>query len=417
MMRRPSQKSNKEEKNNVEKITNLYFPRGVPEIIQRYGYDDESSCDNPSITRSVSLFGNKNDPNDELVSLSALSFFSAGNKNYLAKKAAEYVLWAQPEKCKAIIRQHPDILLLSVENANGPCGEMKDVTPYQALLWANDNYIKDKEGKTFLEMARSYLSPEQVKEQEEKWFENWDEKAHVKELKVKFDKVAMIFDDYIILDTFDKYGTIVDWDYPRKLSEAMIKRDLGHDTTLISLHQAIKCFKDYLKNVVLHAKRNCIPQLWSHAYRFYTSNKYNNYGEQVKGVLDTIVVNSQAWMMQLRHGVILNVGEDDQVVRDDISSYYRVTSDDRTRSVDRFILALLSECPNNHLETIISQASKSEAHVKENSEGQTKPIHQSSLFMPKSRHPVQRFSSKTPLSREERNKLGNDYMRTAFKVR
>lgn len=326
MLERSLQKP--KEKKEVEKIMNVTLPRGITEIIQTYIWDNKSSPNNQSTTDLSALSYNQ-----ELISLSVLSFFNTDNKTYLAEKAAYYILWGQPKKCQMIIQEHPDVLFLPVKKVKGPHGNQA-MTPFQALLWTDDKYIKDiEEGKTFLKMALSYLSDEQLrqaKEQYEKWFKDWDEEAHVKELQNTFDKVVKLFDK----------------------SKAMTDTELKSDTTL---QQAIQNFKHYLKNAVLDAKKNCIPQLWDYASQVYTVKKYKAYGgyDSQKNklfssqLLGTIDINSPAWMMQILHkgvyytavisaircGIFLNPPSNlyqdaldyDDIIRDDVSSYYLIT--------------------------------------------------------------------------------------------
>jgi hypothetical protein len=294
-----NKKQNKEDKG----MTEIFFPPGVPEIIQGYLSDDKPG-----------FFSSGGD----LTSVPSLTFF--GDPALLiAHEAAYHVLWGRPKEFKAIMTSCPKALLSRVLSYQveriGPHGCMKG-SLYQLLLYADDRYITDyNEDKTFFKMVLGYLPEGEAKKQEAEWFKDWDEKAHVKELKDHFDKVTKIFDE----------------------SKAITQEELKKD---IKLHQAILFFKEYLKNAVLHAKKNCIPQLWDHAAQFYTEAKFIAYGGYTNiqknriicfELLGTIDVHLPAWGMQVLARGICHCANGDKTHLTsgditDISDYYDVSS-------------------------------------------------------------------------------------------
>ena len=270
------------------------FPDSLSKIIQSYLSDDK-----PTTGEKVPL-------------LAFSSFFEKPSLLY-AHRLAYYAAWGQPEQFEAIVKLCPEALLVTVA-IRGPHIEKKEpdinilkATPYQVLIQQNDNYITDKEGRTFAEMAKSYFPDAKTADKQEKdWFKDWDEEAHVEELQTAFDKALKAFDD----------------------SKAMTEKALDEDTLL---QKAIQDFKEYLKTAVYKAKKNCIPQLWDYSARKYTIERYQAYGGydssknrlvcfQIYGAID---VKSGAWVMQVLHHRIYEVVNNNKVVlRTDVSSYY-----------------------------------------------------------------------------------------------
>ncbi len=220
-----TKKTKKEEKKLVQTTTKIFLPGGLPEIILDYLSDNT------------------------LAFLGALFFF--GTKELITHRAAYCALWGQPEEFKTIVTYRPDTLLSSVKE-KGPNGSVEG-TPYQLLLWADDNYIKDEKDKTFLGMASNHLPKKSAEQQQSEWFASWDEKKHVAKLQAAFTKIAKAFDE----------------------STAMTEDGLKKDD---ALQKAIESFTQDLKAISVTAKRNCIPQLWNIASQFYTYEKYKAYG-------------------------------------------------------------------------------------------------------------------------------------------
>ena len=213
--------SNPKEEKKEDEIKAI-FPNDLSKIIQAYLSDDKPIAD------------------EKLTSLTFSSFFEKPSLLY-AHRAAYYALWGQPDKFEAIIKCCPAALLVKVEiqgphvEQTEPHGNIIKATPYQLLLREDDNHIRDEEGRTFLEMTKSYFPDVKIADQqEEEWFKGWDEKAHVKELQAEFDKVLKAFDD----------------------SKAMAENELNEDALL---QKAIQYFKEHLKTAVYKAKKNLSP--------------------------------------------------------------------------------------------------------------------------------------------------------------
>jgi len=265
------------------------------------------SDDKPTTDEKLTSF-----TSEKLASLTFSPFFEKPSLLY-AHRAAYYALWGQPEQFEAIVKFCPEVLTSKVEiqgphvEQTEPHGNIIKATPYQLLLREDDNYIRDKKGRTFLEMAKSYFpDPEIEKQQKEEWFKGWDETAHVKELQAEFDKVLKAFDD----------------------SNARIENELNKDTLL---QKAIQYFKEYLKTAVYKAKKNCIPQLWDYSAQKYTTERWRAYGAynsdknrlisfQIYGAID---IKLGVWGMQVLHCGIGDILAGFNVfLRTDVSSYY-----------------------------------------------------------------------------------------------
>ncbi|MHB1948138.1 MAG: hypothetical protein ACYCQI_08500 [Gammaproteobacteria bacterium] len=277
-----------------EELINLRFLPDVLEIIQGYICDDKP------------------------VPYSSISFW--GDKGHIAAHlAAYYALWGFPEQFEEIIRQCPEALLSRVERV-GPNTSVRG-TLYQLLLWVDDDHIRNEKGETFVEMARRILINkygEKIEaKQKTEWFGGWDEETHLKELKAEFDKVARTFDE----------------------SKATTEDELKNDR---KLQAAIQKFKEYLKYIttqkdpntnLLMTKKNCIPQLWDYSSKFYTDEKNETYGafDSPKNrlfdiqILGNIDLRLPVWAMQVID-CGLNTARNDHVPRNDVSSYYDVSS-------------------------------------------------------------------------------------------
>lgn len=270
------------QKKEVEDMIGIPFPSesGIPDIIQSYLCDETLALD------------------EKLVSLSRLSFFG-DNEILYASRAAYYALWGRPDKFEEIVAYCPEALSKTVK-ITGPHGDVITATPYQCLLREDDHYIKDEKDRTFLQMACSYLSGQNARGQEENWFNEWDEKAHVVKLKVAFDEVLTAFDE----------------------SKAMTEKSLQADCTL---QTAIKNFKEDLKELTVEAKKNCIPQLWDYSAQFCTSERYKDYGDDgPKNKLFSFLIyggiedNLPPWGLQMLYYAATGA----VVQRIDVSSYY-----------------------------------------------------------------------------------------------
>lgn len=236
----------------------------------------------------------------------------------IAKQVTDYVLWGVPEMAIAMSQEHPETLLQMIKTKNGPNNIPLEATPYQALLWTDDNHIRNDEGSTFLEMMRQiFIDKYGVKAEEKQrdgWFKDWDDKAHVLELKTEFDKVVEVFDK----------------------TKATTDDELAKDEKLQS---AIQAFRHYLRHVI--TRKNCIRELWDHAAVFYQNKKFEDYGgwgELFEGsaknnlfcqkILGSIDRYLPAWAMQVLRcegGIIHVVSDRVNVLRTKVSTSYSAT--------------------------------------------------------------------------------------------
>ncbi|MEO8402211.1 MAG: hypothetical protein ABI597_10525 [Gammaproteobacteria bacterium] len=249
------------------------------------------------------------------------SFFN-NMKSRLTIQLASDLLWGRPEKTVLMSKQYPkifrDMLLHKMMTTVGPNGTPPPVpaTPYQLLLWNDDKHIKDDQGRTYQEMMRDLVidlhGVDVEAEQRESWFEGWDEKAHIQELKAEFDKVAKVFDE----------------------STVTTDDELARDT---KLQAAIQTFEQYLSGVSKRTRKNCIRELWDYVAVFYDIGKFQAYGGYVPNnwadspknklfchkILGLIDRNLAAWGMQvLVHGVYYIAEGQVDVARVDVTSYY-----------------------------------------------------------------------------------------------
>lgn len=273
-----------EEKKIEENVIGVHFPPGVPEIIQSYLSNQGPSC------------------YKKLTSFPGVSFF--GNKILLfAHRAAYCALYGKPDEFETIITRYPKALLYKVEitwlNVHFKA------SPYELLLWTDDNFLKGKENKTFLEVARAKMSCKEAEKVERNWFKDWDEKAHVKELKAAFDKVLKSYDD----------------------SKATTNDELKKDDIL---QTAIYDFKEYLKKLIAETRKNCIPELWNYSASFLDVIRFEDYGRAKYQSLcfdiygEAVDKNLPPWALQvLNKGIAHVVRSKEMVPRRDLSSYYK----------------------------------------------------------------------------------------------
>jgi hypothetical protein len=288
----------------------LYFPLEASEIIQAYLSDDNKSAKfyfTPSKTKL---------------------FFFGCESLLLAKVAAYHVLYGNPTKAETIITKNPDTLLHRIEQT-APNGTIVKGTLYQLILWADDDYIRNKRNETYIEMIKHLLitnhGSENEAKQREKQFQGWNEKSHLAADRSAFHEISRAFDK----------------------SKVTTETQFNNDT---KLQAAIKKFKNHFKpeGPIIFGK-NCAPQLWDYACLFYAEEKFRAYGGygSIKNlkfcelILGTIDLNLPAWAVQvLQTGAYSILRKHSKVSRSNVESCFDTSPTSKLRLGDNHFMSI-----------------------------------------------------------------------------
>jgi len=324
-----SQPKKEKDNQNDNWMLLIYFPREIITIILIYDMYEFISNASVSTAVSTSLSASlststqiKNHIALLSNSTSSVFFFDHGDLLIASRKAGgagTCLAWGQPDDAEEILETRTQALLSTVI-VKAPNGDLIKGTPYQIVLYINDNFIKNKKDETAVEMVKRLLIANHGIDEEIKQYalqfpknekQDWEDEEKKKKaaLFAAFDKVTNAFDE----------------------SKAVTEEALANDA---KLQEAITNFKtEIAPKGIITSGRCCMSDLWDYAQKYYTDAKFTAYGgygpknylfhDKVLGSIDPRL---QSWGAQvLKRGIYYVMKDGVDVPRVDVSSYYDVS--------------------------------------------------------------------------------------------